>query len=127
MARIFDLRPRVAVVGLMCLLVTVAAWVLSAGEAKRPELSKISEAALLKPTGFAQLISVDPLPAMDGAMCQWMPASATLAATSHSAMSRDTYPPTDEASRLGYKLRSLCRIPFFRSTKARVSKSGGRL
>ena len=31
------------------------------------------------PAGFAQLVSVEPLPGagMDGAMCQWMPASAS--------------------------------------------------
>ena len=31
----------------------------------------------LKPTGFPQLVSIEPLPAMDGEMCQWMPASAS--------------------------------------------------
>ena len=30
-----------------------------------------------KPTGFPQLVSVEPLPMMDGEMCQWMPASAS--------------------------------------------------
>ena len=33
----------------------------------------------LRPRGFAQLISVEPLPPMDGAMCEWVPASASAA------------------------------------------------
>jgi DNA-binding beta-propeller fold protein YncE len=54
----------------------VAAWLLFAGEAKGPEGSATAEAALRKPAEIGQLISVKPLPEMDGPMCEWVPASA---------------------------------------------------
>lgn len=34
-----------------------------------------------KPTGQPQLISIEPLPASDGQMCEWVPASASMAET----------------------------------------------
>ena len=77
MLRGFHLQARRGVVALMCFVIVVAAWVLFTGEAKRPELSAASQAALRNPTGYPQLVSVAPLPTMDGEMCQWMPASAS--------------------------------------------------
>ncbi|MCH8268058.1 MAG: hypothetical protein IH846_11105 [Acidobacteria bacterium] len=76
MLRRIHLRPRVGVAALMCLVVAIAAWVLFAGQAKRLEWTAASEAALRKPTGYPQLISVEPFPGMDGQMCQWVPANA---------------------------------------------------
>ena len=64
-------------------LAGLALWILFAGEAKQPELSAGSAAALRRPTGYPQLISSEPLPEADGEMCepagpagaQWAPAS----------------------------------------------------
>lgn len=56
-------------------LVGLAAWILFAGGAKQRELSARSAAALRRPNGYPQLISTEPLPEMDGEMCQWVPAS----------------------------------------------------
>ncbi|MCZ6489314.1 MAG: hypothetical protein O7A06_02145 [Acidobacteria bacterium] len=75
MLRGFHLQARRGVVALMCFVIGVAAWVLLTGEAKRWQLSVASEAALRRPTGYPQLFSVEPLPMMDGGMCQWVPAS----------------------------------------------------
>ena len=46
--------------------------------------SLVSEVASRKPTGQPQLLSVQPLPPMDGPMCEWIPAS--LAASPWNAM-----------------------------------------
>ena len=64
--------------GAMLLLVVAgAAWILFVGEAKHPELRVASQAALRKATGQPQLVSVEPLPAVDGEMCEWFPASTS--------------------------------------------------
>lgn len=55
-------------VGILCLLVAGAAWILYSGAARHA--GRIA-------TGEPQLVSVEPLPAMDGEMCQWLPASAS--------------------------------------------------
>ena len=78
MLRGLHLQAGNGVVALMCFVIGVAAWVLFTGEAKRPELSAASQTALRNPTGYPQLVSVAPLPTMDGEMCQWMPASASM-------------------------------------------------
>ena len=76
MHRRIHLRSRGAVVVLMGCLGVFAAWVLLAGQAKQQEFSNAAEAALRRPTGSPQLISVEPLAAMGGEMCQWAPAGA---------------------------------------------------
>lgn len=53
--------------GVLCLLVAGAAWILHSGAIGRPGRTA---------TGEPQLVSVEALPAMDGEMCEWMPASA---------------------------------------------------
>ena len=85
---------------LLLLVVAGAAWVLFAGEAKQPEWRAASQAALRKATGQPQLVSVEPLPMMDGDLCQWMPASAntTLVAAlrQESSTSSSRMPEQDE-------------------------------
>ena len=63
--------------GSFLLLFMGVCWVLLAGEVRRPEFSAASQAALRMPTGSPQLVSVEPLSAMGGEMCQWVPASAS--------------------------------------------------
>ena len=63
---------------LMGWLGVLAAWVLLAGQAKQQEFINASEATLRRPTGFPQLISAEPLAALDGEMCQWAPASTNI-------------------------------------------------
>src|SRR3990172_275157 len=65
-------------------LFVAGAWLLSVGNTERPEWSVASRAAARRPSGFPQLVSVEPLPVLDGEMCEFVPASATsgfLAAT----------------------------------------------
>ncbi len=55
-----------------------AAWVLLSGDATRVNWKAAAGAALRQPTGEAQLVAIEPFPAMqDGAMCEWIPASAS--------------------------------------------------
>jgi len=63
---------------MIILLAAAAGWLLVAGPVPVPEFGR-KQSPVRQPTGFAQLVSVEPLPGagMDGAMCQWMPASAS--------------------------------------------------
>ena len=55
-----------------------AAWLLLSGDAAQVNWNAASGAALRRPVGEAQLVSVAPLPAMQGGeMCEWVPASAS--------------------------------------------------
>ena len=77
MLRAFRLRSGAGVVVLLSLWVGVGVWLLLAGKATQPRSRTSSQPALLRPTGYPQLVSVEPLPEMeaDGEMCQWVPAS----------------------------------------------------
>ena len=78
MLGVFRLRSGASVVVLVSLFVGVAAWILLAGGAMRPRQQTFSQLNELRPTGYPQLISVDPLPEAEsaGEMCQWVPASS---------------------------------------------------
>ena len=77
----FRFRNRVVI--RITLLAAVAGGLLVAGRGLAPESDGAGKADLRKPPGSAQLVSVEPLPAMgvnsgmDGEMCQWVPASAS--------------------------------------------------
>jgi 6-phosphogluconolactonase (cycloisomerase 2 family) len=60
---------------LIALLPAIAAGVLIAGRVRQPDLTAGSAAALRKPSGYPQLVSAEPIPGMDGEMCEWVPAS----------------------------------------------------
>ena len=72
MAGKYFTRRSASVIAVLVATGVAAALVLFAGDAKR----SASGEALRMPTGYPQLVSIEPLPAMDGGMCQWMPASA---------------------------------------------------
>ena len=55
---------------------TTALWILLAGKTNGPEVDNRSQSALRIPTGVAQLVSAEPLPAIEAPMCEWLPASA---------------------------------------------------
>jgi DNA-binding beta-propeller fold protein YncE len=65
------------VYGLLALVGLIGAWVLVGGWAPQREFASAAQAARRTATGQPQLVAVEPLPAMDGAMCEWMPASAS--------------------------------------------------
>ncbi len=66
------LRRKAALIAILAMTGTLAGFVLSSGVTGE-NLSVLAR----RPTGFPQLISVEPLPAMDGEMCEWMPAGAS--------------------------------------------------
>ena len=64
-----------SLIGSLTILLSVAGWVLFGNGLER--LGGIGQTALRTPTGSPQLISVEPYPEMEGAVCEWMPASAS--------------------------------------------------
>lgn len=61
--------------------IAAAFCVLYASQEKRPGPDSRSRYPLRKPTGYPQLVSVQPLPdaAIEGEMCEWVPASSPVA------------------------------------------------
>ena len=89
------------------LVLAVAAWVFFSGEAHQREWSAASQAALRRPAGYPQLVSVEPLPSMDGQMCQWVPASAgttlvTALQQERMAAGAATGSPADESTAVSF-------------------------
>ena len=77
MTQSYILRENRGIVAILAVVAAVAAWVLFAGKAKPQEWNRASETTVRRPTGFPQLVSQEPLPGMDGMMCQWEPVSAS--------------------------------------------------
>lgn len=71
-ARAHHLDRRGSLVGILIALGTLAGFILSDGSLGRDQGVLERNRA-----GSARLVSITPLPAMDGEMCQWMPASAS--------------------------------------------------
>jgi len=91
-------RTRVAC-GILSMIALFAAWMLFLGGPDSPEWSAASRAALRKAAGGPQLVSIEPLPALDGQLCQWTPASAntTLAAVLQQERRATSPPPAPSA------------------------------
>ncbi len=70
MAQASYLRRKALLIAILAVTGTLAGFVLSSGVTGE-RLSVLAR----RPTGSPQLISVEPLPAMDGVMCEWVPAS----------------------------------------------------
>jgi len=62
---------------LFALFAAVAVGILFTTKFGRADLLMGAKAAQRVPTGQPQLISVEPIPGMEGAMCEWIPASAS--------------------------------------------------
>ena len=62
-------------IGSLTILLGAAGWVLFSNGPDR--LGRSGQTALRIPTGSPQLISVEPYPVMEGAACEWVPASAS--------------------------------------------------
>ncbi len=77
MAQTSHLRREIMLIAILAVIGVIAGFVLSSGD--RNETDSVLGR---RPTGYPQLVSIVPLPEMDGEMCQWAPASAstTLAA-----------------------------------------------
>lgn len=76
MRRRYHFRQRGALTALLMLLAAAAIWMLPVGNVGQRELSAASDTALHKPAGAPQLISQTELPPIEGALCEWLPASA---------------------------------------------------
>src|SRR5690242_14705334 len=76
MARVSGLKRKCGVITPLLLVGVLAVWVLASGTRTPVE---VGDGAMphLRPTGEAQLVSIDPMPQTDGEMCQWTTASAS--------------------------------------------------
>ncbi|MCZ6750212.1 MAG: hypothetical protein O7E51_00100 [Acidobacteria bacterium] len=70
----FGWRP--GVIAILAAIAVSAGWIFSAGDMEQHVFQAESQAALRRPSGFAQLVSVEPMPAVGSAMCEWAPASS---------------------------------------------------
>ena len=77
MAQPSHLRREIMLIAMLAVIGVIAGFVLSSGD--RNETHSVLGR---RPTGYPQLVSIEPLPPSGGKMCQWVPASAstTLAA-----------------------------------------------
>ena len=64
---------------LLALIGLLTGWVVTGMQTSESQLVRASQNSLRQRTGSPQLVKLDPLPAMDGAMCEWVPASASSA------------------------------------------------
>jgi DNA-binding beta-propeller fold protein YncE len=88
-----------------CLL---AAAVLIAGRSGLAPSLLVSETASRRPTGQPQLLAAQPLPPMDGPLCEWVPAS--LAAVPWSALQQDSPALPDAAQQAAVQSRPPLRV-----------------
>src|SRR3990172_10295520 len=88
-------HQKVIVVAVFTVLCTLAAFLLFSGKAREKQSAMMERT----PTGTARLLSIEPFPAIDGEMCQWVPASANtpLAAAGVQGLSAPAATPAAEA------------------------------
>jgi hypothetical protein len=73
----YQLRVSMSVVVVLGATAPIAGWVLFGGKVGQPGIAAASRSALRRPSGSAQVVSVETLPAIDGLECEWAPASAS--------------------------------------------------
>ncbi len=101
MLRKIGLKTHVPIVALILMLVGVTTWVLSPGKGRRLDSGAASQSARLQPTGYPQLVSIEPMQEADGEMCQLEPASAstTLVSELQTQIAEARSSAIDEANR----------------------------
>ena len=62
---------------ILALIGLLAGWVITGMRTSESQLARASQNSLRQRTGSPQLVRLDPMPAMDGEMCEWVPASAS--------------------------------------------------
>ena len=71
-------RQITTIAATLAAVAVVAAWIVLGAGVKPQQLQSNSQAALRRPAGYPQLVSVEPLPISDGQMCEWAPASSSV-------------------------------------------------
>src|ERR1035437_4596293 len=77
MLRKISLRSNYKIAALILLLAGVTACVWWSGKTRLAASSASIQATQLQPTGYPQLVSIEPMQEPDGEMCQLEPASAS--------------------------------------------------
>ena len=62
---------------ILALIGLLTGWVITGMRSSESQLVRASQNSLRQRTGSPQLVKLDPLPSMDGEMCEWVPASAS--------------------------------------------------
>ncbi len=70
----FGCRP--GVIAIIAAIAVSAGWIFSAGDTEQYDFQVNSQSALRRPEGFAQLVSVEPMPVAVSALFEWLPASS---------------------------------------------------
>ena len=114
MVRAFRLRNKTGGIVIFGLLVVAAAFLVFRGSgpsASSGQGSPVGAAPERLPAGQAQLVSVQPLPAMDGEMCEYVPASAASSlalALQQARAAREVFP--SDADKLSLSKRKPIRV-----------------
>ncbi|MSO19873.1 MAG: hypothetical protein EXQ56_05305 [Acidobacteria bacterium] len=101
--------PGYARIAGVCFVVFVAGWILFAGRDGWREGSLGSQVAARKPRGQAQLVSIQPLPEMSGAICDLAPAAASTSLRTAMQEARQTASP-DASEQLEIQKRPPLRV-----------------
>lgn len=112
MPRAFRLRCLASMIIFLALLVGVGSWLLLAGKRLQPRLQAFAQLTELRPTGYPQLVSIEPLPEMDGEMCEWVPASSTARLLAARQQERQAVPETRTSVALERPPVRVIRDPF---------------
>ena len=114
MFRRFRLPSGMSAVVAVSLLVVAAAGLLLMGKSMQGHPAAYARLGALKPTGYPQLVSIEPLQAMntDGEMCQWVPASSQTSLVSELQHGRDAARGVSATAADGRPAMSLDRPPL---------------
>ena len=77
MSRAFRRGRTTSLITIVSLLAGISAWQLFSSAGEKPGPRGASPPSARRAAGYPQLISIEPLPEMDGEMCEWTPASAS--------------------------------------------------
>ena len=103
MKRAEPIRGKAGFAAILAMIAIAAAFVVSS-----QEIDTARSVFGRKPTGQAQLVSIQPYPEMNGEMCQWVPASASSTLLAAFQQPRQGVP--DEASRAEVEKRAPVRM-----------------
>ena len=79
-------------------LALIAAWIILPNDGSRAGTSALFRSASLRHGAGPRLVSIQPLPAIEGAACEWMPASAPASAATGLTAALRQAPAADRAA-----------------------------
>ena len=92
------LRSNGNVIAMLIGLALIAAWIILPNDGSRAGTSALFRSASLRHGAGPRLVSIQPLPAIEGAACEWMPASAPASAATGLTAALRQAPAADRAA-----------------------------